>query len=87
MTRCLKNIHNNFQIFFIGYRRKSFKVKEQNSKNHRKNKENDPLQECFPTCGCQICTETFFKDIQSLLPWLQKLSVKNRYFLNIVQFK
>ena len=39
----------------------SFKVKEQNSMNYRRNKENDPLQECFPTCWCQICTETFWK--------------------------
>ena len=37
----------------------SFKVKEQYSKDYRKNKENKPLQECFPACGCQICTKTF----------------------------
>ena len=37
----------------------SFKVKEQNSKNYHKNKENERLHECFATCGCQICTETF----------------------------
>ena len=65
----------------------SFKVRQHNIKNYRENKENEPLQECFPTCGCQICTETFLKDIKLLLSWLRKLSVKNRYFLNIVQFK
>ena len=37
----------------------SFKVKEQTNENYRKNTENKPLQDCFPTYWCQICTETF----------------------------
>ena len=37
----------------------SLKIKEQNSKNYRRNNDNEPLQNHFLICWCQFCTETF----------------------------